>query len=339
MFISADSIKSFLLIVQVAFLLIMFLLVMWNSEDPFKIYDILNKKKKVAETIVSDTSIPFPPGFTPNIESPKEDEQHLNMDTVHSPCKSSGCSSRIMESSQKINEELHAEGYQNVVKNREGGSILELLEEMITVGQTMGFSMEGCNKDMEKIIGSQGDNKVNGESIIMGDFNEVRRKEERWGSTFNAHGARVFNNFISNAGLVDLQLEGFSFTWSHPSALKMSKLDRFLVTDGLISSFPHISAVCLDRHLSDHRPILLREVAELEIPISKEEIRNAVWGCGENKSPGPDGFTFEFFRKYWHIVGTDFCLAVEWVFNHDSFSVGCNSSFIALIPKSLDPKL
>ncbi|GJR44545.1 hypothetical protein Tco_1312648 [Tanacetum coccineum] len=54
------------------------------------------------------------------------------MDTVHSPCKSSGCSSRIMESSQKINEELHAEGYQNVVKNREGGSILELLEEMIT---------------------------------------------------------------------------------------------------------------------------------------------------------------------------------------------------------------
>ncbi|GJV76791.1 hypothetical protein Tco_1508375 [Tanacetum coccineum] len=77
----------------------------------------------------------------------------------------------------------------------------------------------------------------------------------------------------------------------------------------------------------------------LEIPISKEEIRNAVWGCGENKSPGPDGFTFEFFRKYWHIVGTDFCLAVEWFFNHDSFSVGCNSSFIALIPKSLDPKL
>nr|GEU84065.1 putative RNA-directed DNA polymerase, eukaryota, reverse transcriptase zinc-binding domain protein [Tanacetum cinerariifolium] len=81
------------------------------------------------------------------------------------------------------------------------------------------------------------------------------------------------------------------------------------------------------------------QVAELEIPISKEEIRNAVWGCGENKSLGPDGFTFEFFRKYWHIMGTEFCLAVEWFFNHDSFSVGCNSSFIALILKSLDPKL
>ncbi|GJW98801.1 RNA-directed DNA polymerase, eukaryota [Tanacetum coccineum] len=28
----------------------------------------------------------------------------------------------------------------------------------------------------------------------------------------------------------------------------------------------------------------------LESPISRDEVRNAVWGCGENKSPGPDGF-------------------------------------------------
>ncbi|GJW94603.1 hypothetical protein Tco_0174275 [Tanacetum coccineum] len=40
----------------------------------------------------------------------------------------------------------------------------------------------------------------------------------------------------------------------------MSKLDHFLVTDGLLSLFPHVLAACLDRHLSDHRPILLREV-------------------------------------------------------------------------------
>ncbi|GJU62782.1 RNA-directed DNA polymerase, eukaryota [Tanacetum coccineum] len=33
-----------------------------------------------------------------------------------------------------------------------------------------------------------------------------------------------------------------------------------------------------------------------------------------------------------------FCLAVEWFFHHASFPVGCNSSFIALIPKTLNPK-
>nr|GFB77727.1 RNA-directed DNA polymerase, eukaryota [Tanacetum cinerariifolium] len=34
----------------------------------------------------------------------------------------------------------------------------------------------------------------------------------------------------------------------------------------------------------------------LESPVTRDEIRIAVWGCGEDKSPGPDGFTFEFFR-------------------------------------------
>ncbi|GJY26291.1 RNA-directed DNA polymerase, eukaryota [Tanacetum coccineum] len=76
----------------------------------------------------------------------------------------------------------------------------------------------------------------------------------------------------------------------------------------------------------------------LESPISRDEVRNAVWGCGENKSPGPDGFTFEFFRKFWDTLGSDFCAAVKWFFDHSSFSRGCNSSFIALIPKNHDPK-
>ncbi|GJW02387.1 RNA-directed DNA polymerase, eukaryota, partial [Tanacetum coccineum] len=38
------------------------------------------------------------------------------------------------------------------------------------------------------------------------------------------------------------------------------------------------------------------------------------------------------------VVGSDLCTAVEWFFDHTSFSVGCNYAFIALIPKSLDPK-
>ncbi|GKC08255.1 hypothetical protein Tco_0999865 [Tanacetum coccineum] len=40
----------------------------------------------------------------------------------------------------------------------------------------------------------------------------------------------------------------------------MSKLDRFLVSDGIFLEFPSISALCLDRHLSDHRPIILQDI-------------------------------------------------------------------------------
>ncbi|GKE04860.1 RNA-directed DNA polymerase, eukaryota [Tanacetum coccineum] len=45
------------------------------------------------------------------------------------------------------------------------------------------------------------------------------------------------------------------------TANKMSKLDRFLVSKGLLASFPYLLALCLDRNLSDHHPILMRELS------------------------------------------------------------------------------
>nr|GFA38737.1 RNA-directed DNA polymerase, eukaryota [Tanacetum cinerariifolium] len=100
----------------------------------------------------------------------------------------------------------------------------------------------------------------NGEVVVLGDFNEVWNIDERRGSYFNPTSARVFDQFISALGLVDVKMEGYTFTWSHPSGSKMSKLDRFLVSEGIFSIFPSITAVCLDCHLSDHRPIILCEV-------------------------------------------------------------------------------
>ncbi|GKE49611.1 RNA-directed DNA polymerase, eukaryota, partial [Tanacetum coccineum] len=85
--------------------------------------------------------------------------------------------------------------------------------------------------------------------------------------------------------------------------------------------------------------LTLDKVSDLESLISRDEIRSAVWGCGEDKSPGPDGFTFEFFRKFWAVIGPDFYIAVEWFFEYGSFAIGCNSSFVALISKILDPKI
>ncbi|GKA79493.1 hypothetical protein Tco_0786089 [Tanacetum coccineum] len=43
---------------------------------------------------------------------------------------------------------------QNVVKS--GGLVLDVMEDIIRVGQVMGYSMEGCVKDLENIIGKQG---------------------------------------------------------------------------------------------------------------------------------------------------------------------------------------
>ncbi|GJY30242.1 RNA-directed DNA polymerase, eukaryota, partial [Tanacetum coccineum] len=98
-----------------------------------------------------------------------------------------------------------------------------------------------------------------GEVIVMGDFNEVRSQDERFGSIFNVYGAVAFNNFILLGGFIKVPTQGYSFTWSHKAAYKMSKLDCFLISEDFFSSSPNIFAIILDRYLSDHRPILLRE--------------------------------------------------------------------------------
>ncbi|GJV63224.1 RNA-directed DNA polymerase, eukaryota [Tanacetum coccineum] len=102
--------------------------------------------------------------------------------------------------------------------------------------------------------------KWKGEVIVMGDFNEIRFKSDRFGCNFNPLDAQRFNAFISGSGLVEIALGGSHFTWCHKSATKMSKLDRFFGPVGkCLSAFPNINAITLERFLSDHRPILLRE--------------------------------------------------------------------------------
>nr|GFB09432.1 RNA-directed DNA polymerase, eukaryota [Tanacetum cinerariifolium] len=44
---------------------------------------------------------------------------------------------------------------------------------------------------------------------------------------------------------------------------------------------------------------------DLEIEVTNEKIKRAVWECGTDKAPGPDGFTFGFFRHFWYLVEQD----------------------------------
>lgn len=75
----------------------------------------------------------------------------------------------------------------------------------------------------------------------------------------------------------------------------------------------------------------------LEDPITLEELKLAVWSCGANKAPGPDGFSLEFFRKFWDIIKADLLMAVKQFERSGRIDRGCNASFITLVPKVLDP--
>ncbi|XP_057808482.1 uncharacterized protein LOC131022959 [Salvia miltiorrhiza] len=71
----------------------------------------------------------------------------------------------------------------------------------------------------------------------------------------------------------------------------------------------------------------------IETPFTEEEIRTAVWNCEGGKSPGPDGFNFNFFKNCWEIIKDDLFEVMRDFHSHGKLAKGSNPSFIALIPK------
>nr|GFB54113.1 RNA-directed DNA polymerase, eukaryota [Tanacetum cinerariifolium] len=65
----------------------------------------------------------------------------------------------------------------------------------------------------------------------------------------------------------------------------------------------------------------------------------AVYDCGVDKSPGPHGFTFGFYRHFWKLIENDVVAAMKYFFQIGSILKGYNSSFIALIMKIPDAKM
>ncbi|KAF5795822.1 putative RNA-directed DNA polymerase [Helianthus annuus] len=75
----------------------------------------------------------------------------------------------------------------------------------------------------------------------------------------------------------------------------------------------------------------------LESEFSAAEIKEGVFGCGDDRAPGPDGFNFRFFKRFWHLFENDFVSIMTAFFESGQINAGCGSSFIALIPKVRDP--
>ncbi|GJS24726.1 RNA-directed DNA polymerase, eukaryota [Tanacetum coccineum] len=382
-----------------------------NSYDPFNIYDILNKENKDVNAAATNSSIPFSPGFTPDKPDTDVDE---------------------------LDDQFSTGSIENIQKKKESGSILEILEEMISVGQTMGFSMEGSIKDMERIIDLKGadDHETKAEKVSDMEIKSL------WGNTnFDAivsqslavcldrhlsdHRPILLREFNTDYGATPFRLfhswfdfQGFddmiTQTWNSINLNDSNAMIQLGANDDLLSvrsellkqyhdihsvetresiqkakikwavegdensKFFHgminrkranlaVKGVMIDGEWVDDpskvkdefrdyfasrfcdpgirhgvinfnfpNRLNIDQSGELEAPISRDEIRRAVWDCGENKSPGPDGFTFEFFRKFWNIVGPDLCLAVEWFFHHASFPVGCRISLIGSKNKIVD---
>nr|GEZ15665.1 nucleotide-binding alpha-beta plait domain-containing protein [Tanacetum cinerariifolium] len=139
-----------------------------HYEDPFVIYEVLNKKRDVINIDDKhEDSLKYPPGFTPNEEGdvPIEkvdnwsDENRVNDGQEDGVCVGQHVHERVEVSNDTY--ESTCFGYFKKLKVlRKGGSILELIDDLINVRQTMGYDMKGCIKNMEEIIELQGVDEI-----------------------------------------------------------------------------------------------------------------------------------------------------------------------------------
>nr|GEX95595.1 RNA-directed DNA polymerase, eukaryota [Tanacetum cinerariifolium] len=148
-----------------------------HSEDPFGFYDLLNKPFKDAD-VDSSPSLSHPLGFT------LEAQQQKNIPNVSSPLMVNN-DTFIPEKEYRPNvfSKVHIHTQDAYVNESSSGfstskfphiklnedSILDVLDDMIKVGQSMGYDMEGCSKDIERIIGLQGADFATSDSVGNSD--------------------------------------------------------------------------------------------------------------------------------------------------------------------------
>lgn len=78
--------------------------------------------------------------------------------------------------------------------------------------------------------------------------------------------------------------------------------------------------------------------SSLEESFTLGEIKEAVWSCACDKSPGPDGINFRFIKAFWSLLHDDFKRLADEFFDHGVWPRGANASFIALISKVDSPQ-
>ncbi|XP_074315414.1 uncharacterized protein LOC141651610 [Silene latifolia] len=72
-------------------------------------------------------------------------------------------------------------------------------------------------------------------------------------------------------------------------------------------------------------------------PVTKDEIKTTMFSIPASKSPGPDGFTSQFYRDSWDIVGHDVVGPVKDFLTSGNMLKQVNTTTLTLIPKVKNP--
>nr|GEW47160.1 RNA-directed DNA polymerase, eukaryota [Tanacetum cinerariifolium] len=259
-----------------------------QSEDPFGLYDLLNKKK-AREISEPSPSLSHPPVIPQRylgasqckcyeLEVPMEDHnEQVGQKGVNNEGSILGVMEDVIRVGQAMgysieglpmedhNEQVGQKGVNNE------GSILGVMEDVIRVGQAMGYSIEGCMNDLVAIIGKQGE-----------DNDNVQKSKVTWGIEGDENLKffhEIMNKKRSQLAIRGIFIDGF---WCiDPGMIKKAFFNHFE------ARFKEPGTHRFKINFQFPKKLVESQADELERVVSRDEIRLAVWNCGDNKSPGP----------------------------------------------------
>nr|GEZ46773.1 hypothetical protein [Tanacetum cinerariifolium] len=103
---------------------------------------------------------------------------------------------------------------------------------------------------------------------------------------------------------------GEIFENEHVADAFVNHYKMFLGQPGITSDFCDIDLfrVCLDENVA----------LDMTRQVTLQEVKSALFSMGNDKSPGPDGYTAAFFKESWDIMADDFVAAVREFFPNDT---------------------
>ncbi|PKU80900.1 Putative ribonuclease H protein [Dendrobium catenatum] len=126
------------------------------------------------------------------------------------------------------------------------------------------------------------------------------------------------------------EITSVSGTFSSHSSISESIISHF---NSLFNA--PIAAVVEDYNIPVGKVIPSQLISLLTAPFLDEDIKKIVFSRKSIVAPDPDGFTFEFYKKTWHLRGPKMCRAIKIFFTTGFLPRATKATAIALIPKGL----
>nr|GEV54020.1 RNA-directed DNA polymerase, eukaryota [Tanacetum cinerariifolium] len=311
-----------------------------RSEDPFLIYPILEKKNHLNPTDNNSVgSIKYPPRFTHLMWIPMMWMSMLimarklrNEDGIYEFVMRKMCWGNLAFEYAKSDSVGNSGGLMEVSL---GGSAYTWCHKSAS-------KMSFC-KVVEDVWKESPCDSLNAMRNLLGKLKHLKKAIRVWNKSKSLRDSKAL--FISALKDVDSRIDNGHATKDDAKSRvdlisKICDIDK-LKSIEMAQKIKVKWAVEGDKNSSFFHGILNKKrntqnihgQSVMECDETNVEIKNAVWDCGTDKAPGPGGFSFGFYRRFWYHIEKDVWDAVKYFFTHGEFSNGCNSVFIALIPK------